>query len=318
MKKLLSVLMIALSVGLTAVPFDAEAKRLGGSRSLGMKRQATPPPTTPKQTPPTTNANSPATGAAAAASSKSRWLGPLAGLAAGLGLAALASSLGLGEGFGSVLLIMLLVGGAIMLFRMFARQRSGMAMAGQGAGQGMGQGFGGQSAGSPLDAFRQSATPGQAPSGTGSTGAAGGFQGIGSGLTGSAAAASTGTAVNIPADFDTAAFERQAKVNFIRLQAANDAGNLQDLKAFTTPEMYAEFEMDIRDRQGVTQSTEVLDLNAQVFEVVEEGALYIASVRFTGQLREDGATAGIDEIWHLTKPVSGAAGWMLAGIQQPN
>ncbi len=313
MKKFLSVLMLALSVGLTAVPFDVEAKRLGGSRSLGMKRQATPPPTTPKQAPSTTNANTPAAGtAAAAASNKSRWLGPLAGLAAGLGLAALASSLGLGEGFGTLLLVLLLVGGAVMLSRMFTRQRGGLAMAGQAAGSGQGQRFN-QQQGSPLDAFRQAAAP--ASGGNGGHGGSG-FQGIGAGLSASGLNAQPSNAGNIPAGFDTESFERQAKVNFIRLQAANDAGDLQDLKAFTTPEMYAEFEMDIRDRKGATQTTEVLDLNAQVFEVVEEGALYIASVRFTGQLREDGATAGIDEVWHLTKPINGGAGWMLAGIQQ--
>lgn len=297
MKKLLSLLAVVLTLGLGTAHMDAEAKRIGGGKSLGMQRQATPPAKAPDATP---NA-APATGAAAgagavAAAPKRNWMGPVAGLAAGLGLAALASHLGFGEEFANMLMIALLVMVAFAAFRFFmarraAAQNGGMAYAGAGAG-----------AGAPNNAFRMPASPTQ----TG--GAAAGGSMIGANL--------QGAQPRIPADFDVAAFERNAKVNYIRLQAANDTGNLDDIRQFTSPEMFAELQMDIRDRNGATQHTDVLSLNAQVLEVAEEGALYVVSVRFTGELREDGVSGPVDEIWHLTKPRQGNGGWILSGIQQ--
>ena len=293
MKKLLSLLAVVLTLGLGTAHMDAEAKRMGGGRSLGMQRQATPPAKAPDATP---NA-APAAGAAAgaAAAPKRSWMGPIAGLAAGLGLAALASHLGFGEGLANMLMIGLLVMAAFAAFRFFmakraASQGGGMAYAGAGAGQS-----------NPNNSFRMPSTSGGgAPVGGGSM--------IGSNL--------QGAQRRIPADFDVAAFERNAKVNYIRLQAANDTGNLDDIRQFTSPEMFAELQMDIRDRNGVTQHTDVMSLNAQVLEVVEEGAMYIVSVRFTGELREDGVAGPVNEIWHLTKPRQGNGGWTLSGIQQ--
>lgn len=294
MRKLLSLLAVVLTLGLTTVAMDAEAKRIGGGKSLGMQRQATPPAKAPDATP---NA-APAAGAAAgaAAAPKRSWMGPVAGLAAGLGLAALASHLGFGEEFANMLMIALLVMVALAVVGFIMRKRSaasqgGMAYAGAGAG-----------AGGANNAFRMPASPVQ----TG--GAAAGGSMIGAHL--------QGAQPRIPADFDVAAFERNAKVNYIRLQAANDTGNLDDIRQFTSPEMFAELQMDIRDRNGATQHTDVLSLNAQVLEVAEEDALYVVSVRFTGELREDGVTSPVDEIWHLTKPRQGNGGWILSGIQQ--
>ena len=122
------------------------------------------------------------------------------------------------------------------------------------------------------------------------------------------------------ANFDAEGFARQAKLNFIRLQTANDSANLEDLREFTTPEVYAEISMQIAERGDAPQRTDVVELNAEVIEVVEESDRYIVSVRFTGLLREDeaAAPAALDEVWHLVKPVSGDAGWRVAGIQQAN
>lgn len=294
MKKLLSLLAVVLTLGLGTAHMDAEAKRIGGGKSLGMQRQATPPAKAPDATP---NA-APAAGAAAgaAAAPKRSWMGPVAGLAAGLGLAALASHLGFGEEFANMLMIALLVMVALAVVGFIMRKRAaasqgGMAYAGAGAG-----------AGGANNAFRMPASPVQ----TG--GAAAGGSMIGAHL--------QGAQPRIPADFDVAAFERNAKVNYIRLQAANDTGNLDDIRQFTSPEMFAELQMDIRDRNGATQHTDVLSLNAQVLEVAEENALYVVSVRFTGELREDGVTGPVNEIWHLTKPRQGNGGWILSGIQQ--
>ena len=135
---------------------------------------------------------------------------------------------------------------------------------------------------------------------------------------GDAVATSSAAAVaTFPPGFDDIAFSRQAKVNFIRMQAANDAGNLDDLREFTTPEMYAELKMDIDERQGKTQTTEVMTINAETLEALEEGNRQIVSVRFYGTLREDSdETTTFDEVWHMTKPLTGNQGWVVAGIQQ--
>jgi predicted lipid-binding transport protein (Tim44 family) len=121
----------------------------------------------------------------------------------------------------------------------------------------------------------------------------------------------------LPPGFDAEAFVRQAKVNFLRLQAANDAGNLDDIREFTTPEMYAEIKLDIDERKGATQRTDVVTLNADVLEALEEGKRQIVSVRFHGMLREDSEQAApFDETWHLTRPIDASRGWVVAGIQQ--
>ena len=121
-----------------------------------------------------------------------------------------------------------------------------------------------------------------------------------------------------PPGFDTDAFAREAKLNYIRLQAAFDAGNLDDLRAFTSPEVFAEVSMQLAERGDATQTTDVMTLNADVLEAVDEGNRHIVSVRFTGLIREDADQAAqpLDEIWHLTKPINGQGGWIVAGIQQ--
>ena len=122
----------------------------------------------------------------------------------------------------------------------------------------------------------------------------------------------------VPSDFDADGFVRNAKVNFIRLQAANDARNLEDIREYTTPELFAEIKMNWMEHGNAAQKTDVVSLNAEVIDVTEEAARYIVSVRFTGLLREDANAApeGIDEIWHMTKPRDGKTGWVVAGIQQ--
>jgi predicted lipid-binding transport protein (Tim44 family) len=121
-----------------------------------------------------------------------------------------------------------------------------------------------------------------------------------------------------PGDFDAEAFVRQAKINFIRLQAANDTSDLDDIRKFVTPEVFAEINMQITERGGAAQQTDVVELDAEVLDVAEENERYIISVRFSGLLREgkDASPAPFSEIWHLAKPVRGGEGWRVAGIQQ--
>ena len=138
---------------------------------------------------------------------------------------------------------------------------------------------------------------------------------IGSALDSHAAPAA---ASRIPADFDVAGFARNAKVNIIRLQAASDVGNLDDIREFTTPEMFAELKMELAERGAAVQKTDVVSIEADVVDVEEGADRYVVSVRFTGAILEEvGASAEpFSEVWHLVKPRQGAGGWLLAGIQQ--
>ena len=122
----------------------------------------------------------------------------------------------------------------------------------------------------------------------------------------------------IPADFDSEGFLRVAKLNFVRLQAANDAKNLDDLREFVAPEIFAEIKLEMDERGNVPQQTDVVTLNASLLEVVTDGPRHIASVHFSGMIREDAnaPASAFDEVWNLTKPVDGSSGWVVAGIQQ--
>ena len=280
----------ALVLGLTLHINDAEAKRLGGGTSSGMQRQSVAPSNTtrqatPAQTPQQQAAPAPTTAGQPAAQPKRSWMGPLAGLAAGIGLAALASHFGFGTELANFMMMALLAMVVIGVIGFFMRKKA--------AAQGNGMQYAG--AGAPYGGNAQhDFTP------------AGG---------GSAAASS---AANIPAGFDVEGFVRNAKVNFIRLQASNDAGNLDDIREFTSPEMFAEIKMGMAERGNAPQETDVVQLNAEVLDVAEEANRYIVSVRFNGLIREEkgAAAAPFDEIWHMTKPTDNSRGWVLAGIQQ--
>ena len=125
-------------------------------------------------------------------------------------------------------------------------------------------------------------------------------------------------AVTLPAGFDGEAFLRQAKLNFIRLQAANDRKDLADIRNFTTPEMFAEISLESQERGAAPQQVDVTELNAELLDVTEGSEEHLASVRFHGALREgpQAAIESFDEVWHLSKPANGKSGWLIAGIQQ--
>ena len=311
--KTFALMTAALALGFTLVTSDAEAaKRFGGGKSSGMQRQEMSQPKSPNATPATpaqapgaaaTPARSQAAAAAPAAQPKRSWMGPLAGLAAGIGLAALASHFGFGEELASMMMMALIAFAVIAVIGFFLRKRAAAnqpALAGAGAGTGGMQYTANQKG---YDESPSAATPS-----------------YGGGAAPMAAAAAAGAAAvgNIPADFDAEAFVRNAKINFIRLQAANDARNLEDIREYTTPEMFAEIKMNWMDDTSAGQKTDVVSLNAEVIDVTEEAERYVVSVRFTGLLREEvnAAPEGIDEVWHLTKPRSGNGGWLVAGIQQ--
>ena len=278
MKKLF-VCLLACVVAVFAYVPDADARRMGGGSSFGMQRSAKPPAQ-----------RAPSAAPAAAPQSRS-WLGPIAGIAAGLGLAALFSHLGLGEEMASFFMLLLLVFAGVMLFRFIMRKMRG--------------------AQNPAGAQRmQYASAGSAPQYE--------AQRQPQPVVDMHNAGTSNATGSIPADFDAAAFAREAKIQFIRLQAAHDAGNLDDIRAFTTPEVFAEIRMQMNEHQGEQNTTDVIDLAAEVLDVTTEADRHIVSVRFHGNLREerDAAPSPFDEIWHMTKPLHGGSGWVIAGIQQ--
>lgn len=125
-------------------------------------------------------------------------------------------------------------------------------------------------------------------------------------------------ATRLPAGFDAAGFLKAAKLNFVRLQVANDRGQLDEIRELATGEMFEELKRDVVERGGATQHTDVVSLNADLIEIATEGDKHWASVRFSGMVRETPASAseGFEEVWNLVKPVDGSSGWLLAGIQQ--
>ena len=304
MKRFLLLLTLFLgAAGVTLVASDAEARRLGGGGSAGMKRSlpaqqkpATPPQQAQPNANPAQSANAvPATGAAAAAQAAPRrsWLAPVAGLAAGLGLAALASHLGFGAELANFMMLALLVLVAFVAIRfVVARMGRGPARAEQ-------LRYAGAAPAEPDWAQRRPTTA--APMAAGST-----------------ALAPDSSAQVLPQGFDTLAFERAAKLIFIRMQAANDAGDLQDLRAFTTPEMFAAARLDLQNRAGATQRTDVVQLAAEIADFAREDGRDVVSVRYHGLLREEagGAAEPFDEVWHLVRPSDASRDWAIAGIQQ--
>ncbi|MBK6869345.1 MAG: Tim44 domain-containing protein [Burkholderiales bacterium] len=316
--RLFTLLLAVVLVGVFT--FDAEARRLGGGKSMGRQssnvtqRQATPPqaPANPSQSAATAGA----AGAGTAAAARKPWGAMVGGLAAGLGLAWLAHSLGLGEAFGNVLLFLLLGMIALAVIGMIRRSRAG-------AQGGNGMAYQGAGAANPVTPRQYnptkvgndaSARPWEGPAAQLDAGAASGGSMIGSGLRGS-------QGWGVPADFDTAGFVEAAKRNFITLQDAWDRSDVPSLRAMMTDGMLTEIQAQLaereRDTPGQVNKTEVVMLEAQLLGIEELDDVYMASVEFSGMIREE-PSAGpspFREVWNMTKPRNGRGGWLVAGVQ---
>ena len=307
MNKWLAVFAVGLMM--SSFAFDAEAqRRLGGGRNIGqqsqpVQRQAAPP----QQAAPTQQGAQPAAPAnagapAAAARPASPWRGALMGLAAGLGIAALANWLGFGEGL-TMFLAALLIGFGVMLLigfvmrRMRGPQPAYSAPAARGPGTYANVGY--ETTPAPLQRT-SSVDPGAARPGSA----------IDQFARGAAATAPWG----IPAGFDSAGFVARAKENFVALQHAWDSGNLDQIADFTSNEMFITLTHDLRARGGQSR-TEVVALEAELLGI-ESGKEHLASVKFDGTLRVNGEVERVSEVWNLSKPLDGRSGWVLAGIQQ--
>lgn len=331
--------LVALSVAVAAASlplasFDAEAKRLGSGRSSGMQRQAPAQqpqstPGTPAQQPgnavPAAGAAAPAAAGAAAAAGKRSWMGPIAGLAAGLGLAALFSHLGWGAGLANFVTMLLLAVVAFFAIRWLMRRFAGNGNANRGglqmAGAGAGVGAGGFNRSADAQPSWQQPAPMQrqgfdAQPAANSFGNAPSSSHLGASAAAAAPASFADARATLPADFDGAGFERIAKMLFIRMQAANDAGQVDDLRKFTTPELFASLRLDLQDRGAQAQQTDVVQLDADLADYAEENGQQIVTVRFHGLIREeaDGGAQPFKELWHFVKPATGGD-WAIAGIQ---
>ena len=303
---------MALSFGFAAT--SAEAARLGGGKSTGKQSSNV---TQRESAKPATPATPPAA-AAPTVAPKKPWGAMLGGLAAGLGLAWLASSLGLGGAMGNILMFALLALVAVVVIGFIVRKMKGgnnaqgqSPFAMQGAGSAATpksyslENVGNDASARPWERNSMAFdTPKSASSGSM----------IGSGLSGS-------QAWGVPADFDADGFLKACKGNFMTLQDAWDRSDINSLRVMMTDEMLREIKTQLADRESHTgvgmNKTDVQMLDAKLLGIEELNDVYMASVEFSGMIRED-ASAGASpfrEVWNMTKPRNGGGGWLVAGVQ---
>ena len=319
-------LVVVAALALTVL--KADAARLGGGRSIGKQsgnvtQREAASPSVPAQGATNSVAKPAAPATAPAVAPKRPWGAMLGGLAAGLGLAWLAHSLGLGEAFGQMLMFALLAMLVMVAIGWFMRRRATQTQAGAGpfAFQGAG---GGASVSEPMRYRPEnvgndaSARPWERSSTIGALEPLGNGQSsrsmIGSGLAGS-------QSWGIPAGFDADGFLTAAKTNFVTLQAAWDKSDIQALRVMMTDDMLGEIKTQLAEREAHTggpgNHTDVVMIDAKLLGVEDMGADYMASVEFSGMIRED-ISAGarpFREVWNMTKPKSGTSGWLVAGVQ---
>jgi len=307
---------LTLFMAMASMHADA-ARRMGGGKSFGQQsgnvtqREATRP--APGATP-----NAAPSSAPAAAAPRRPWGAMLGGLAAGLGLAWLAHSLGFGAEFGQILMFGLLAMLAVGVIGYFMRRRTTTMPSpyafGGGGGSSVNPGHMPQY--NPAKVGNDaSARPWEQTSTAFDSGAAprSGVR-IGSSLVGG------NQNWFIPADFDVQGFVAAAKDNFISLQAAWDRADIPALRAMMTDSMLHEIQTQLAERGQLVQgpnSTEVVMLEAQLLGIEDLGEGYMASIEFSGMMREEAHAAPnpFREVWNMTKPKTGGAGWLVAGVQ---
>jgi predicted lipid-binding transport protein (Tim44 family) len=328
--------LLAAALAFGALDADA-ARRMGGGGSVGRQssnvtqRQSTAPtsPSTTPASPSTAPSAAPQTNPAAAAPARqpSRWGGMLGGLAAGLGILALANMLGFGAGFANVMLFVLLGLLVLIAVGMMRARRQQPAL----AGAGYNYANSGLSADAPASPRQYnpakvgndaSARPWESGFDTHSERDANGGVRIGSAVAGQPRGSMESTQTwGVPPGFDVEGFLQAAKRNFVTLQDAWDRSDLPTLRSMMTDEMLQEIrnQMADRDRGGVatSQKTEVVLIEAQLLGIEELATEYMASVEFSGMIREE-PSAGpspFREAWNMVKPKSGSSGWLVAGVQ---
>lgn len=327
--------LVGATLALAALSMTAElaARPMGGGKSFGrqsqsVNRMAPRPAPAPAPTPQQARPGQPAPAPAAPAPRPSPWKGILGGALLGLGLGALLSHFGLGGAMagaiGTILTFALIAGAIFLVWRLVRGKMGGNANRPQPANA-FGGGFGGNS-GNGGDSNNGNFGNFNAPQGGSST------PEIGSRIQPATQPSTYQPASyepvvpapaphqqwGVPADFDQAGFLRHAKGNFIRLQAAWDKGDINDIREFTTPEVFAEMRLQIQERNGKADFTDVVHIDAELLGIENNGTDYLASVQFTGQIKPapDALAEPFNEVWNLVKPINGNAGWLLGGIQQ--
>ena len=315
--------MLSLFFTLMAVTQVAEAKRFGMGKSFGYNKQVAPKQynTAPKAAPKT--APSKAGAAGRPASGASKWLGPLAGLAAGGLLAAML----FGDGFEGLqffdILLFALV--AFVLFKLFARkaqshsQQYQSAYSDNGTQPDINQHKRQQDAfNHQQNAYRQTnemSAMNTTSSNTGSIIGADLEDGLGQGTSDNAQFLN-----EIPAWFDEQGFIEGAKSHFVTLQKAWDNVDLSEIESYCAPELFSELQQELRGVQAGDNQTVVDTLDAEIAAMAVDGEFFVVSVRFTGFIQEDavkGAHA-FNEVWHIRRLASDEGNWQVAGIQQVN
>lgn len=295
MRQFLALLLVSL-LSVTLLASNADARRMGGGKSFGYHRSYSGPTYSPRQPsyqPAPSYRPQPAPAYQPPARSGSRWLGPLAGFAGGALLGSMLFGHGVGGFFGGGGLLgwLILIGIIWLVIRLFRGSRREEP---------------------PYQApyqtepevppyqqpqYQSYAQPQYTPAYGGGP-AGGGWR---------------------PPGWNDEAFLRQAKTEFIRLQAAFDARDLNDIRQYTTPEVFGEVAMQIQEMGSQPNYTEVTQLNAEMLDVVEENGMLVASVRYSGMIKEsrDEPPHPFAEIWHFERPVNQPdAPFRIAGIQQ--
>jgi predicted lipid-binding transport protein (Tim44 family) len=313
--------LVALTVAMVFTGADAEAKRMGGGKSVSKQSSNV----TQREAAPAAAKPAAPAAAPAAAAPKRPWGAMLGGLAAGLGLAWLASSLGFGEGmaqfmtFALAALAIMLVVGFVLRYLKSRREGAGQAsespFAFQGAGASPAPGYSPANVGNDASArpWERASTAFEASPAANGTSAQGGSM-IGSALLGA-------QTWGVPAGFDSEGFLAACKTNFVTLQGAWDRSDISALREMMTDEMLDQIKTQLAEREshtgGTVNKTDVLRLDAQLLGIEETTEVYLASVEFSGMIRED-ESAGpspFREVWNMSKPRHGAGGWLVAGVQ---
>jgi predicted lipid-binding transport protein (Tim44 family) len=317
----LSVLaVVAAFLGLSVLPTDAEARRLGGGGSFGrsapsqfQKSPSTAPSGTTSTAPSKQQATNPAGATAGtAAAPRNRFLGPLGGLAAGLGLAALFGYLGFGAGMAEFLGTMLMIAAAVFAVMFLVRMLRGQQAAKpRPAYSAPGATSSGQ------NSYRQASTnPINDPvPGMGAPRNDQGFGQFGNASAFDAPMPAATPVKDLPAGFDEANFVNSAKKFFVTMQGVFDQGDVAGLREYCSDDVVDHLRAEIEARGNAVNRTDVVTLDAQLIGFETDVDEQIATVAFTGMLREeqDAAAEEINELWIMSRPVSGG-GWVLSGI----
>lgn len=274
----------------------AEAKRIGSGGSMGQQKQSFSREATP---PAAANPGRTAAAAPATAGGASKWLGPLAGLAAGGLLAAMFFG-GAFDGLKPMdfLLIVAFAIGAFLIFR----------------------------------ALRKPATPASSPYATAGAPDTNPIGAANSGRMNAQTANTTGYSpdafmrsspavlTDAPQWFDEQSFVQGAKNHFTNLQKHWDSNELNAMREYFTPELFTELAAERARIGNENNVTDVQNLDAQLLDLSREQNFVVASVLFQGQVRENyGQPEAIAEIWHVRHAADTAQGdWLISGIQQYN